>query len=329
MTPDEVVATQSKRFEASLALYETLRSGALTGAQRHALQCRHRFINGRHPFICAKCWSYMPVCVCAAVPTPFALPAGVEVVVWVHHKEWGLSSNTGSLLGLALEPCTLLMKGLSEHDARLAALLEDPEVTPVLLWPARNRTDDVATSLPELRQLLAAQAVAVAAASQPLAGSKDRSIKEVPQSKRVVLIAVDSTWSSAAKMVSKFPRTVARLGLSESELFWEDEKDSKDAGKGSSGEDDDAKSNSMALEPPEATAASEVEMRPQLRKSLLAPLRKRRDGGAGDVCTAEAVVAALRGLGLGDGDCRNTLRVVKQKVDLTARYRGKVAYLKE
>ena len=60
------------------------------------------------------------------------------MAVWVHHNEWGLTSNTGGLLAAVLAPCRLLMKGLPEHDAWLGARLRDPAVVPVVLWPARE-----------------------------------------------------------------------------------------------------------------------------------------------------------------------------------------------
>ena len=313
VTTEEVMATQTKRLEASLNLYETLRNGSLSGAQRHAYQCQHRFDNGRHPFVCAKCWSYLPVCVCSDVPKPFELPASIELVVWVHHKEWGLSSNTGGLLALALEPCELLMKGLPEHDARMAALLNSPDVKPVLLWPARDRTDDIATSLSDLQQIHST------ASSEDSLDNGEASEDSVSQPKRIVLIAVDATWGGAAKMVSKFPKAVARLGLRESELFWEDECDSTVVRSSSSS------SSSIDCD---GAASIDADKRPR-RKSLLAPLRKHSAGGASDVCTAEAAVAALRGLGLGEESCRQILQVVKKKIDLTARYRGKVSYIEK
>jgi len=318
VTPEEVLATQTKRLEASLDLYETLRNGSLSGTQRHAYQCQHRLDNGRHPFVCAKCWSYLPVCVCSDFPKPFELPAGIELVVWVHHKEWGLSSNTGGLLALALQPCTLLMKGLPEHDAHMTALLSDPDVKPVLLWPARDRTDDIATSLSDLRQ------VRTTVSSENSRDYGESCRDSAPQPKRIVLIAVDATWSGAAKMVSKFPKSVARLGLSESELFWESEGVFKSCAENSrsSSEDDDAASRREG----ELLVESDASEQPR-RQSLLAPLRKHSSGGSSDVCTAEAAVAALRGIGLGEDSCREILRVVKKKIDLTARYRGKITYI--
>ena len=315
VTTEEVMATQTKRLEASLNLYETLRNGSLSSAQRHAYQCQHRFDNGRHPFVCAKCWSYLPVCVCSDVPKPFMLPTGIEIVVWVHHKEWGLSSNTGGLLALALEPCELLMKGLPEHDARMAALLNSPDVKPVLLWPARDRTNDIATSLSDLQQICST------ASSEDSLGNGEASEDSASLPKRIVLIAVDATWGGAAKMVSKFPKSVAHLGLRESELFWEDGCDST-AVRGSSG------SSSSASTDYDGAVSIDADKRPR-RKSLLAPLRKHSAGGASDVCTAEAAVAALRGLGLGEESCRQILQVVKKKIDLTARYRGKVSYIEK
>jgi len=56
--------------------------------------------------------------------------------------------------------------------------------------------------------------------------------------------------------------------------------------------------------------------------SILAPLRCQKDGPKHSVCTAEAVVMALEGMGL-DQD-PSILELVKRKVDQTRRYRGKL-----
>ena len=59
----------------------------------------------------AMCWTYVPICVCGLVHVQEPLPIGLsQVVVWVHHGEWGLSSNTGKLLEVSMLNTTLLMK---------------------------------------------------------------------------------------------------------------------------------------------------------------------------------------------------------------------------
>ena len=100
-------------------------------------------------------------------------------------------------------------------------------------------------------------------------------------------------------MVSKLPRSLPRLSLSEDEIFWPTDKIDTAGTDG------------------EAITEHNVE-----RKSILAPLRKRVGGGSGDVCTAEAAVSVLGAVGLSMSDCDKVLSVVRRKVDSTARFRG-------
>lgn len=228
------------------------------GRQRHKLICQHRFQHGKHPFVCKKCWSYHPICLCHEVPREKTKIPCHKVVIWTHHSEWGSPSNTGSMLPLLLENTQILMKGL--HDKELGDIVcgnddndnyNDSMVQPVVLWPNVNKHDKMEEETIETVTL------------DELAGKTNN----------IVLLAVEGTWRQARRMVSKLP--YPRLSL--------DEK------------------------------------RPT--PSLLSPLRSQTNGPAQSVCTAEAVVHALQGLGM-EADPA-ILHTVRLKVDRTRRYQGK------
>jgi DTW domain-containing protein YfiP len=267
MTVEQVSQQKLAHQKASDDLHQQLQSSTgLSGIEKHQLLCSHRHRYGRHPFTCRDCWSYLPVCICHQAGPKRPLPANLEVAVWTHHREWGLTSNTGSILARALENCDMLMKGLPQHDIQLQEEIigDDDKTLAVVLWP--DLADSPATSIISLEQVQQA----------------------LKQHRRVVLIAVDGTWSNAGRMVHRLPDTLPRLDLPAD----------------------------LVLSSPETG-------------SILAPLRTRqgtsaREGSDRQVCTAEAVVAALVALGLSKTDGDHVLELTKTKVDRIRRYRGMV-----
>lgn len=194
MTIDEVKATKKLHQQASEDLHFRLQKEDLSGADKHAMMCKHRLKYGRHPFVCRECWSYLPVCVCGLAENKKAsLPENLDVIVWTHHREWGLTSNTGCILGLTLDNCTLLMKGLPEHDNQMEEVIGDDSCLPVVLWPGDQQSNTTKTMTRTI--------------------SLDEVKSELKQ-RRVVLIAVDGTWRNARKMVARLPPNVLRLDLS-------------------------------------------------------------------------------------------------------------------
>lgn len=90
MTADEVIATKSAHLAAAQELHELMTSpdSSLEAAEKNILRCRHRLKFGHHPFVCRKCWSYMPICVCSAIATtPRLLPQGRETMR-IHLRLW-------------------------------------------------------------------------------------------------------------------------------------------------------------------------------------------------------------------------------------------------
>lgn len=88
---DEIHRRQQDYQDATAALDDLLKDSSLTGEEKHELICRHRLTYRGHPFVCERCWSYLPVCICGELQERRRLPKNLEVVVWTHHKEWGLT----------------------------------------------------------------------------------------------------------------------------------------------------------------------------------------------------------------------------------------------
>eukprot|EP00668_Euglena_longa_P031281 GGOE01040456.1.p1 GENE.GGOE01040456.1~~GGOE01040456.1.p1 ORF type:complete len:433 (+),score=32.26 GGOE01040456.1:40-1299(+) len=170
-----------------------------SGEAKHAahcwyiLSCTQRGGRRGHSPVCPQCWANLPACVCDCIRSR-CLPPGVELVVWMHHKEWGTPSNTGVLLARSLHGSRLLMKGLPEHDLELRTLLADPNRCCVTLWPGGSPDDHLSTA---------------------------REVQAAAQGKATItLILLDGTWPGARRMRGRLPSTTKRWALSAEDLLW-------------------------------------------------------------------------------------------------------------
>ena len=191
LTIPEMQHIQNNRIEKSKDLHNTLQCSELTGPQKHTLKCQHIMEYGQHPFVCRRCWTYQPICICnynnVRVHDELDGIPVQEVIVWTHHDEWGAVANTGSVLPLRLKNVSLKLKGLPEHDIWLNEVINNPAVLPLVLW----KDQSVASPY------------------------KQYSIDDLlQQEKQIVLIAVEGTWRNARRMVTKLG-PMGRLALSE------------------------------------------------------------------------------------------------------------------
>ncbi|CAJ1959548.1 unnamed protein product [Cylindrotheca closterium] len=363
MTQEEVEYQKEFYQNASQELQERLErldkdeglSPATVGKRKHELICAHRLKFGRHPFVCSKCWSYLPVCVCHLATRSskeWKYKNLLQVLVWTHHREWGLTSNTGSILGLTLgnndasshvvdtthidpstdenNPCRLLMKGLPKHDEILQNILDDSarkregddeshgvdhdgSTLVVVLWPSSNPEN--AITLPQLRRELEASDPNNCFDSNPHEEVSDAMVSS--SQKKIVLLAVDGTWRNARRMVAKLPSHVKRLDLDESTIRWNDSKATGDENSPS----EDSSSMLSILAPLRRRGPSGKEN----QKTDLKVNASSLDNEKRQVCTAEAVVAALHEVGAIDTElAQQVLYATQTKVDRVRRYRGKV-----
>jgi DTW domain-containing protein YfiP len=265
--------------------------------------------------VCPRCWSYRPICICSAynanenstAPISERCNIGATVVVWTHHKEWGSPSNTGSVLNVALNvknnetsdsaslfdprrnSCVMLMKGLPEHDLILQNLLQQEDVLPVVLW-----TKEGGEKVDQAEKQANLQRPSYVSLHDLTARISNRS------SGKVVLIAIEGTWTTARKMASKLPPSVPRLHLSAHEIFW---------------------LNLNKHDGADVRPASQASSLPS--KSRLHSLRKQKSNST-KVCTAEAVVSALVGMtAVTVPEANEILHLVETKVRRTIDYQGK------
>jgi DTW domain-containing protein YfiP len=108
-------------------------------------------------------------------------------------------------LGLTLENCTLLMKGLPEHDNQMEENLLGGDCLTVVLWPDNQSAANVDSPS--------------GASSEPTISLDEIKVELLKKNRRVVLIAADGTWRNARRMVARLPKTIPRLDLSADIVF--------------------------------------------------------------------------------------------------------------
>lgn len=291
MPVEEVRRLQEEYTAASQTLHQKVEGSFNDGRKKHRLICEHRYRYAKHPFVCRKCWCYLPICLCqeaAALPR-IQLPLVVkQVILWTHHREWTSISNSGSLLPLLLDDTKLLMKGLPQHDEELQRILDNiGSGHVVVLWP----DNDTSPGRNEQQYPVDPKIQHDRVTWQDLQTTLARNDND----NQVTIIVLEGTWRTARRMASKLPATIQRLSLPPNVLFWNHS-------------------------PYDDVDYDETTLVPQ---SLLSPLRRQEGGSQLNLCTAEAVTAALVGLGLSQEYGRRILDLVQQKVDRTRRYQGK------
>lgn len=299
---DRIAARQAATAE----LVEKL-AAVEDGPMKHLIVCQHRYENGRHPFICPKCFSYLPICCCNELSIKKKTPLPIRsVILWTHSDEWGKGSNTGCILPLILENTHILMKGL--HEEQLEQLLHPNDgviLQPVVLWP------EVTGLTRSTKKTSASASTGVGNAKQlpPPPRPHERwdasTIAGLQSFDNIVLIAVEGTWRQARRMVSKLP--YPRLGIQPTARTILDTDDS------------------LPL-PSLTTTTTKSLSGPAVASSWIEPLRKRsRNRDPSTVCTAQAVLLALEQCFGMDHD-PSLEGAVKKKIDLTRRYRGRALF---
>lgn len=156
------------------------------GNEKHRKLCQFRYEHGRHPFVCRKCWSYRPICLCDLIQKERRTAPIDNVVLWTHHDEYGRTSNTGVVLRETLHNCKMLLKGLPEHDIEMEALLQNQETNVVLLWPQNEKGGG------EHFQYLSSE--------------------EMSALGNITLVALEGTWRNARRMLQRL-RYVKRFNV--------------------------------------------------------------------------------------------------------------------
>ena len=122
--------------------------------------------------VCYRCMRPARVCFCAHVPR---LASPTRVLFLQHPREEFMPIGTARMAALCLEGAEVVVGVEVEGDPRVRDALDDPERTPILLWPGPGARD------------LAAE----------------------PPEGPVTLVVVDGTWSLAKKLVRSNPRVAA------------------------------------------------------------------------------------------------------------------------
>ena len=306
--------TEDRRTQAKVSLDALLRNPEISPARKHDAAARHHVVWGRSTFACAECWLLKGNCVCRSLvkavaaressersqrspnevsDRDFAKPVSMRppyarVVAYAHQNEVARGNSTGNLIPVTLPFGELLVAGLAEHEARLERVLRENEGRVAVLWPRPTM------AFAEIRERMR-EARETADAKSP------RDCLDRAADARVgwTFVAVDATWNSARKMVSRIPASVPRVSV-----------------------------------PAEAFQALAKRVPPlPTHDSLLGPVRKydarakikgaekNKNGmDSGRRSTFEAVLASLLAVGALDEDaCAALLRNVKVKVNAVLR----------
>jgi DTW domain-containing protein YfiP len=128
--------------------------------------------------LCLGCRRAMDHCWCPEV-VPFEV--GFDLAILMHPKEARVAIGTGRMVHRSVRGSELLVGESFEDDACLRRLLERPDTFPVLLFPS-------------------AQALDLSACA------KDEAHAFFPPDKRLCLLIVDGTWTTAKKLLRLSPR---------------------------------------------------------------------------------------------------------------------------
>lgn len=338
LTKGQVQMTKKVYMNASQQLHTklTTMSSSLSGKEKHELICQHRYQYGQHPFVCHNCWSYLPICICRTkqqqqqqqnkknqqhplLQLPYPLK---QIIIWTHHKEWGLTSNTGSLIKLLVNNTQLLMKGLPHHDTMLQQTLMSLEEKQnntnnttsssssslvVVLWPDIDTT--ITTTIGTAK---ATTKASKSNKNHPQHYHRRMTLAQVQSLAKttnatITLLVVEGTWRKARRMVSKLPSHVIQMTLEPDGSFW----------------------NPMTSS--NQDSANDVQPKTQIQTPMIGSTsiltKLRRQGNTthtNNLCTAEAITVALVGFGMKHDDASKIIQATQMKVDMTARYRGKV-----
>lgn len=130
---------------------------------------------------CLRCLRAQPLCWCGRV-RPFETEA--RFCILMHPKERRVAIGTGRMTHRALVGSTLLVGLRFDDDPRLARLLDDARLHPVVLFPSRDALDLAAASPAAARAFF-------------------------PADKRPLVIVLDGTWATTRKLLHLSPRLAA------------------------------------------------------------------------------------------------------------------------
>jgi len=202
---------------------------------------RHSIISD--PAFCPRCWIKKIHCVC-----PIVRPVGdcgVNLIVYMHAKEYARFSNTGRLLlgSFGDDRAKLFVHKIRAqedafYDAINDCLRRNEEI--VVLFPApdaisaddvRRRlnwppsaavgSSNIAESLEKLNLEGSSAASSASATTPPVSSSSSPSSSSGPAQqaagaqdrRRLTVIVVDGTWNQASTMIKSVPATVPRVKL--------------------------------------------------------------------------------------------------------------------
>ena len=219
---EEYTRVWRERREERNRLRRLVQSDELTSAEKQALVTSYVVKWGKTPFQCPTCWLLPYMCVCngaARAPPEPELGSRPRVLVWLHEREWGKASNTGTVLAMTLgeERCRMLVHGLPEHSHVMEEAVRDPTRTLAVLWPG----DGAAVGVEELARVAGERTGerwsewgALGCWDSCFVGKGAVSRHHlISAGGRVTLVALDGTWRQGRSLNACLPDSVMRVAL--------------------------------------------------------------------------------------------------------------------
>ena len=126
------------------------------------------------PDRCERCQIFRPLCLCGLAPK---LDTRARVVILMHFRELSLTTNTARLAELALNECSIRIRGRAETPVDTFDLRDDPSLLPLLLYPAEGS-----------REL-----------------TPEHAKRAEREGRRIVLVVPDGNWRQGGKAAKRTP----------------------------------------------------------------------------------------------------------------------------
>jgi len=164
---------------------------------------------------CPTCWLYKSVCLCgkmAELREQVHSDLSSEVVVFMHHREYGKASNTGKLASLvAPSKCRTEIYGTRSGNAAIEELCDAKDKQLIVLFPSADSY-----------QLSEFSSNGISHGNDKFCNSNNGNLNMTEShsvcnmrdnEKTLVLAVLDSTWSQARSMNRLFPRHIPRVHI--------------------------------------------------------------------------------------------------------------------
>ena len=167
---------------------------------------------------CTQCWHDVHQCICPAETSEVAKLFPHRIILYMHVKEFGRASNTGSLCQVAFPGSTkVYVAAVPEHEEELAVELERRPAHTIVLYPSPGSI----SVLTFLERLILREGGAPAIPALPLSnpshapapGHPLHPLLAMASHTPLTIVLIDGTWGQARRLAKKLPTNLTRVKL--------------------------------------------------------------------------------------------------------------------